>query len=142
MPSRNKARAAAYMREWRAKNREHIRAYKRGIYKPTARCNRAPDIAPMPPLSPEKVLSHASLNVRKWKAWAFERLGKKCVRCGFDDIRALQIDHVNGGGRKERTRIFCNSPRRFYRAVAEDREGKYQTLCANCNQIKRAEEGE
>ena len=28
-------------------------------------------------------------------------LGNKCIKCGFNDWRALQVDHVNGGGRKE-----------------------------------------
>ena len=27
---------------------------------------------------------------------AFQALGGRCARCGFDDVRALQIDHVNG----------------------------------------------
>jgi hypothetical protein len=92
----------------------------------------------MPPLA-DKILSRASLNVRKWKAAAFEKLGKKCMRCGFDDVRALQIDHVNGGGHRERTEVFKGNPRQFYKAVAKDMEGKYQILCANCNCIKRVE---
>src|SRR6478735_3027983 len=29
------------------------------------------------------------------------KLGGKCLHCGFSDIRALQIDHVNGGGNQE-----------------------------------------
>ncbi len=28
-------------------------------------------------------------------------LGGKCIRCGFTDERALQLDHVDGGGVKE-----------------------------------------
>src|SRR5208337_653991 len=37
----------------------------------------------------------------KRKTEIFELLGNKCVRCGFSDPRALQIDHINGGGCKE-----------------------------------------
>jgi hypothetical protein len=42
--------------------------------------------------------------LREWKAKKRRKLidfmGGKCVWCGFDDIRALQIDHINGGGNK------------------------------------------
>jgi len=44
-----------------------------------------------------------------------DSLGGVCVRCGFSDIRALQIDHI---------------------------KNKYQLLCANCNWIKRYEDKE
>ena len=29
-------------------------------------------------------------------------LGNTCIKCGFSDIRALQVDHINGGGSNER----------------------------------------
>ena len=103
------------------------------------RLNAAPDIDPMPPLLPGQILSHASINVRKWRAAALAKLGNKCCRCGFDDVRALQIDHKNGGGGYEIHIAFNDSPRIFYKAVIADGENKYQLLCANCNQIKRIE---
>lgn len=72
-----------------------------------------------------------------------EALGNKCISCGFDDIRALQIDHVNGGGSKERkTRGYKGS---FHSNVLKsflNKESKYQLLCANCNWIKRFENKE
>ncbi|CAK0755098.1 hypothetical protein CCP1ISM_50030 [Azospirillaceae bacterium] len=71
-----------------------------------------------------------------------EILGGKCKRCGFQDIRALQIDHINGGGYKE---IRKNSAKVRYRLVLESvqrKENKYQLLCANCNWIKRYENKE
>jgi len=60
------------------------------------------------------------------------------VRCGFDDVRALQIDHVNGGGVAETKGM---SRRVFYERIRTHRI-EYQVLCANCNWIKRAERGE
>ena len=87
-------------------------------------------------------LSHASLNVRRWRSAALAALGNKCVHCGFTDLRAMQIDHINGGGRKERFDVFGTSPRKLYKAVINDDGNKYQLLCANCNQIKRIEKGE
>src|SRR3990167_7573567 len=43
------------------------------------------------------------------------KFGNKCKRCGFNDKRALQIDHVNGGGCKETNGL---SPATFYKKVA------------------------
>jgi hypothetical protein len=73
---------------------------------------------------------------------AIEVLGGKCARCGIEDFRVLQIDHVNGGGLRERRNL---SPSRFYKKViksAKAGEGKYQVLCANCNMIKKYERQE
>lgn len=67
-----------------------------------------------------------------------EVLGGVCVRCGFDDPRALQIDHVNGGGKADRR---CRGSRKLYSAIVAGEPG-FQLLCANCNTIKRVENGE
>jgi|GEM_PF-3245918 hypothetical protein len=83
----------------------------------------------------------------KWKTEETKRmrriilgkLGSKCVRCGFSDPRALQIDHVNGGGRFER-RTLKGSTLRYYRYIlGRISSGEYQLLRANCNSIKREE---
>ena len=71
-----------------------------------------------------------------------KRMGGCCIRCGFDDWRALQIDHVNGGGRKELKTIGKGNSKNYYISVLEDTSGKYQLLCANCNWIKRSENKE
>jgi len=69
-------------------------------------------------------------------------MGGKCVKCGFADERALQIDHIKGGGYKERQ---ANPSKNFnmlaIRSVQKG-EGKFQLLCANCNWIKRNENDE
>lgn len=65
-------------------------------------------------------------------------LGSKCLNCGFSDVRALQIDHINGGGAKERKSI--KSVTAYYKHIIDSvikGEYKYQLLCANCNVIKR-----
>lgn len=71
----------------------------------------------------------------------FLLLGGKCVKCGFSDMRALQIDHVNGGGNMESRELRWSK----YKVILEKVSGgscDYQILCANCNWIKRAERGE
>ena len=70
-------------------------------------------------------------------------LGGKCRLCGFDDWRALQVDHVLGGGHQE-MRLQRN-PIKYLGIIQESmekNEGKYQLLCANCNWIKREENKE
>lgn len=70
-----------------------------------------------------------------------EILGDKCSQCGFNDLRALQIDHISGGGSKDRR----NGKGSYYHRMLKDLEtqpNKYQILCANCNWIKRSLNGE
>ena len=62
-----------------------------------------------------------------------------CLRCGFSDVRAIQIDHVNGGGNKMRNKHRNQTGLRT--AVRENPE-LFQLLCANCNCIKRIENNE
>jgi hypothetical protein len=76
------------------------------------------------------------LQERKKKIFAL--LGNKCAHCGFSDPRALQVDHTNGGGTKERN--LSRNQNAYYKKIltsVEKGEGKYQLLCANCNWIKR-----
>lgn len=73
-------------------------------------------------------------------------LGGRCQRCGINDMRVLQLDHVNGGGRAERrARGYSGRGHADHmRAIASvlNDEGVFQLLCANCNWIKRSERGE
>jgi len=71
-----------------------------------------------------------------------EKLGGKCVRCGFDDERALQIDHINGGGAREFEKLGHGEVYYRYLLDLPKIEKTYQLLCANCNWIKRVENGE
>jgi len=77
--------------------------------------------------------------VRTRKA-VFDLLGDKCVRCGFSDKRALQVDHVNG----RRGESGTHTGRYLYRQIILGKLPKegFQVLCANCNWIKRSENNE
>lgn len=67
-------------------------------------------------------------------------LGNRCIRCGFEDIRALQVDHIDGNGGQERRMV--RSGVMYRKIIANPNSGEYQLLCANCNWIKRCEEKE
>lgn len=72
--------------------------------------------------------------------------GKICVKCGYDvDVRALQLDHINSGGCKEYKKQYGRhmyGQYLFYLRNPELAKKTLQVLCANCNFIKRYENGE
>ena len=96
----------------------------------------------------DKIKRIVSKSIRKRrkeiKIEIYRLLGNKCIRCGFSDVRALQIDHVHGGGnrkRKERKSDYLA----YYRYILKQIKlgsKDYQLLCANCNWIKRWENKE
>lgn len=60
-----------------------------------------------------------------------------CVRCGFDDSRALSIDHINGGGCKHKQQI---SNGEMYKWLMDNNyPSGYRTLCMNCQWITKSE---
>ena len=66
-----------------------------------------------------------------------------CVKCGFDDLRALSIDHILGEGNTLRKRIGSLGGISFYRMLRKEGYPQgYQTLCMNCQFIKRIENRE
>lgn len=93
--------------------------------------------------SAKKEISQSSEHPNELRNSLFQLLGGKCLRCGETDWRCLQIDHVNGGGSKEKK--ACSSSRAYLRAVFKKiRAGskEYQLLCANCNWRKLYEKHE
>jgi hypothetical protein len=79
---------------------------------------------------------------KKLKEEVIELLGGKCCQCGEFDIRCLQIDHIHGGGGKERKSL---SVWKYYKKVlksVKNNGGEYQCLCANCNFKKRNDKGQ
>lgn len=64
----------------------------------------------------------------------------RCKNCGFDDIRALQLDHIYGGGAKQRK--LGGGIGSYSWIKKNNYPSGYQVLCANCNWIKRVENNE
>lgn len=66
-----------------------------------------------------------------------------CVKCGYTDIRALSIDHINGGGAKHKEENDISGGSNFYLWLIRNHlPYGYQTLCMNCQFIKRYENNE
>ena len=66
-----------------------------------------------------------------------------CQKCGFNDIRALSIDHIKGGGNEHRKQLKRGAGASFYEWLKANNfpEG-FQVLCMNCQIIKRADNNE
>lgn len=66
----------------------------------------------------------------------------KCAHCGFDNIDALCLDHINDDGAAERKRMkisgrtYNGGARSYEKLHALGFPPGYQVLCANCNMIK------
>ena len=110
-----KMRHPEYPQEWRDKNREKLRKYHR---------------------------EYAHRIREELKEEIFKKLGNKCVnpfnfhKEEITDRRCLQIDHINGGGNKQR--LICRN-NNYFRYVLTHLD-EFQLLCANCNWIKRFED--
>lgn len=133
----HKSEIIDYNRHWREKNREHVREYSRNYYK-----GHSEDInkSTMKWYEKNKVrqreLSRKRLSDKRQSL--VDLLGTVCAQCGFADIRALQIDHINGCGKKERRRFKgSTSLYAYYLKHPDEAKEKLQVLCANCNWIKR-----
>ena len=61
-----------------------------------------------------------------------------CVKCRIDDIDVLQLDHIDGGGNKHRSKVGRNL--NFWRWLEKNSyPSGFQVLCANCNVKKEIE---
>jgi len=65
-----------------------------------------------------------------------------CIHCGFSDMRALSLDHISGDGAVHRKRIGIGGYMLYFRLRKEKYPLGFQTLCMNCQFIKRVVKGE
>jgi hypothetical protein len=61
----------------------------------------------------------------------------KCACCGESHLEFLAIDHIGGGGLKEREALKRRAGTPFYRWMIRQKfPSGYQVLCHNCNMAK------
>ena len=111
-------------KKWYEANKETARKQKREVMKKLRLEN------------PQKYNAQSRKAKIKEKLSLFEMYGCKCVMCGFDDMRALSLDHKNDNGNIERKELGIRDT--YRRAKAEYRPEEYQILCMNCQFIKRS----
>jgi hypothetical protein len=93
----------------------------------------------------EKYLSQTKKYYRRLKMEVLLHYGKgkaACVRCGFSDARALSIDHMNGRGREHRENVVGHGTNIYQWLRTNGFPKGFQTLCMNCQFIKRVEQNE
>lgn len=124
---KNRKRLTEYQHSWYLKNKERLLGKNKEYLKDYQIKNRA------------KLLITTKLYKKKLRDATIAGLGGQCIECGFNDIRALQIDHINGGGVKEfKERKYKGDYNKQVLQSFLNKENKYQLLCANCNWIKRS----
>ena len=86
---------------------------------------------------------------RRRRQEILDHFGGACLWCGFDDPRALQIDHVFDDGADHRRSLSSTGRSKntagkvqtMLRRMIRNGEdtSRFQLLCANCNWIKKDE---
>jgi hypothetical protein len=68
---------------------------------------------------------------RRIREESFAGYGGKCQCCGEERFEFLALDHVNGGGRKEREKLSTRQISQ--KVIANNFPPEYRVLCHNCN---------
>jgi hypothetical protein len=137
---KNKARFQAAAKVWTSKNRDRINAYNRRYWNQPENIERRRNyLRTWRAKNRDRNNEHGIKDRRDKRHRAFQLLGGKCVKCGFPDSRALQVDHIQAIGGTCASRAKSRElaiP--LYRALLRGEKdiSKYQLLCANCNIIK------
>ena len=140
------ARNTVYMRLWRKSNADRIRARVLDEKKRYYQRHRSIVLARNKSYKLEHPEQFRQMAV-KWKAKVkLEVLSyygggtAVCARCGYSDIRALTIDHMNGGGSQHR--LSLKRVHLYPWLKRNNSPDGYQTLCMNCQFIKKVEDKE
>lgn len=106
--------------KWRASNKFWIKIYSKGVWEKRPTELKLQDLAKARKIYAEK------------RETLIKKYGGKCVCCGEIRKEFLALNHINGGGRKEKKRI---GQRKMYQNMLENKyPNKYNILCHNCNQ--------
>jgi hypothetical protein len=133
--------ANAHKKEYRSKNKDKVKKYRK-----TYREKHPQNGVGQYRKYREKRIIYGGTRRIKIKTEVITHYGNgecSCVRCGFSDIRALTIDHINGNGKEHRSNNKYVNGNHVYEWLKKNGfpEG-YQTLCMNCQYIKRSENHE
>jgi hypothetical protein len=130
----NKQALAKANKEWYLRNKEHV-------LKHQAEARQTPEA------KKKSRIYQREYRIRKRRE-LIALLGNKCKICGFSDIRAIEIDHIKGGGTADKRMISPSSGEgadRMYAYYIKRPKLAIETLqilCRNCNRIKQFENHE
>lgn len=121
----NKTKAQSHYAAWYERNKERAREQKRI------------EMRKLRALDPQKYAEQSRRSKAKQRERLFEMYGHACSVCGFDDKRALTLDHKQNNGNEERKQI---GDRGVYKKAKENYlPNEYRILCMNCQFITRIE---
>jgi len=115
---------SSHYKKWYEANKEKAREKKRVV------------MARLRSENPEKYNEQSRKAKVKEKLKLFEMYGHQCAECGFDDKRALSLDHRLNNGNEERRELGIRGT--YRKAKSFVNKDEYQILCMNCQFIKRA----
>lgn len=130
-----------HLQQYRVLGRDYYYKNRDDLMKKAAISRRTPEAR-------ERSATYQRKYNQRLKEKLFHILGQFwCVRCGFFDKRALQFNHKNGGGLRDRAKILkqTNAATAFYKYYVDHPEEAKRDLeikCANCNWIERIEKGQ
>jgi hypothetical protein len=140
---KNKERIKEYEKEWYQKNKEKKDRQSRKWFEEhpekvaeygekSASLKRAYywSIVKNNPEEYAKLIKKRRIYQRTKRIKMIELLGKKCIKCGMDDMRTLEIHHING---KKKGEQFTTMKIKEFKMRIEKEE--FMLLCANCHHI-------
>lgn len=100
--------------------------------------------------APDEVRERDRFVMRAWRLRCkmivlshYGRGGKPvCIRCREDRLPCLSIDHIDGGGREDRRNRGKVGGSLYSQLIKEGFPTGFQTLCMNCQWVKRFENNE
>lgn len=134
----------AIMRKYYIKNRESMLKYSKEYYKRNRKkmkkCYEEWKVK-----NREKYLNYHKDYHQKFKIKLLTHYGFgvcACVICGENRLACLSIDHIEGNGAKHRKELRKQRQSFYYWLKREEYPKGFQTLCMNCQFIKRANNNE
>lgn len=114
-----------YQKQWRDRHKEHIKNYAQKYYAEYKK----------------ELLRRKKEREQKLKRQVLTHYGGgkfACVICKENREPCLTIDHIDGGGGEHKRNLRRTGGSQFYRWLINNNYPKgYQTLCMNCQWIKR-----
>ena len=118
-------------RKWQLKNKEKRNQQRKNIRKDPVERKRQND---MRNISTKKRYDQLRQSLMKILGGAI------CIKCGFNDVRALQFEHIHNDGYVDKKRFNrYDLMMRFYIENPIRARETLQVYCSNCNQIKVVE---
>jgi hypothetical protein len=84
----------------------------------------------------QNVRRAARARLRRYRAVIFSALSGGCIDCGFDDVRALEFDHVRGKKLANVSKLVRHG---YSLKLVQAEIAKCEVRCKNCHAIATAD---